>query len=178
MTERKLVPQATVGNIPDRPSMSHEELVEGVKSGKVDALSLKPDEFFALQQDEAFQTPLMRQYNKLVNDDARLNVTILASMKKMIEKQTNPLWSNYEGTLAWQTWAMNLTEPNKAKVKERWDFLYTQLMSADLDITPTKSETVEAKPAQIEAPKKGALSPEEEKVLDDLLSRKYSSGKS
>lgn len=132
------------GNIPTGPTRTREELVAGVKAGTIDPLGLKAEEFQMLQQDEAFQTPLMIQYNKLVGDDDRLNVTIMASMQRLATKGMDPSWQSYEGTLNWTTWAMNLTEVNKKKVEERWKFLYTELvkgMSEAPVAEPSVSET-------------------------------------
>lgn len=174
MTDRKPTEQATAGQIPTGPTRSKEDLVTGVKDGTINPLNLKAEEFLMLQNDEAFQSPLMKQYNKLVQDDGRLNVTILASMQRLIKKQMNPTWELYEGTLNWQTWAMNLTEANKQKVQGRWNTLYTALMSADSAPEETAAPVVAVK--KEEAPK-APLSAEEEQILDDLLTRKYSSDK-
>jgi len=131
-----------------------EELLDGLNAGTVDPLGLTPEEFAKLQEDETFHSPLMKQYNALVKDESRLTTTIVVLMQKMIAKGADPTFENFEHSINWQVWAMNLTPASKKAVEKRWSFIYSELAKESAKESAEEAAAAAAKnvtPAPVEA---------------------------
>jgi hypothetical protein len=111
-----------------------------------------------MQNDPENWSPLMKQYNGLVADDARLTQTIVVQMQQMISREIAPTWENMSRTKTWMTLALNLSPDSQFKYEEKWRSLYQQLMAV-----PDESKTADTKDA-------GSLDTEEPTKSSDASS--------
>lgn len=100
------------------------------------------EKLLKMQNDPEHQTPLQREYNSLVSDDARLGQAILMQMKQMVGiYAVDPSWENFSSTKTWMSLSMNITEANRERYRQRWQEMYKQL----LEIQPEQGQAVENK---------------------------------
>lgn len=89
----------------------------------------KYEELIKMQSDPANQTPLQKEYNKIVENDEKLMPVILVQMSQMIGRNIKPSWEGFTSTKTWMALSMNLTEANRKKYQEKWMEVYSKLMA-------------------------------------------------